>query len=414
LLVTAQPAVPVGFDPTDPDLCEVGIPHEHLLELRRTAPVWWVEQAPEARAAMPGTGYWAVTKHADVAAVSKNSTDFSSQENGAIIRFAPDMTRDQVEVQSVMLINQDPPEQTKIRQIISRGFTPRSISGLHDVLQERADAIVDDALAKGSGDFVSEVAAELPLQAIADLIGVPQEDRRKLFDWSNTMMSYDDPDFVDDPELAAAEILGYAMALAEQRKQDPRDDIITKLITANVDGHGQLTEDEFGYFFIMLVVAGNETTRNAISHGMNAFFSNPDQWELWKRERPETMVDEVIRWATPVTVFQRTALNDVMVGDQLVKKGERVGLYYASANHDEDVFENPDVFDITRNPNPHLSFGGHGAHYCIGANLARLEVEIMFNTIADRMPDIAKLGEARRLRHGWINGIKELPVRYTD
>ena len=411
--MTAQPAVPAGFDPTDPDLCEVGIPHEHLLELRRTAPVWWVEQAPESRAGFPGTGFWALSKHADVSAVSKNSKDFSSQENGAIIRFAPDMTRDQVEVQNVMLINQDPPEHTKIRQIISRGFTPRSITGMHDVLEERANAIVDDAIAKGSGDFVSEVAAELPLQAIADLMGVPQEDRRKLFDWSNTMMSYDDPDFVDSPDMAAAEILGYAMALAEQRKQDPRDDIITKLITADVDGHGQLNDDEFGYFVIMLAVAGNETTRNAITHGMNAFFSHPEQWELWKSERPETMVDEVIRWATPVTVFQRTALNDVMVGDQPVKKGERVGLYYASANHDEDVFTDPFTFDITRSPNPHLSFGGHGAHYCIGANLARLEVEIMFHTIADRMPDIEKLGDARRLRHGWINGIKELPVKYV-
>jgi cholest-4-en-3-one 26-monooxygenase len=411
--VTAQPAVPAGFDPTDPDLCEIGIPHEQLLELRRTAPVWWVEQAPESRAGFPGTGFWAISKHADVSAVSKNSKDFSSQENGAIIRFAPDMTRDQVEVQNVMLINQDPPEHTKIRQIISRGFTPRSITGMHDVLEERANAIVDDAIAKGSGDFVSEVAAELPLQAIADLMGVPQEDRRKLFDWSNTMMSYDDPDFIDSPDIAAAEILGYAMGLAERRKQDPRDDIITKLITADVDGHGQLTDDEFGYFVIMLAVAGNETTRNAITHGMNAFFSHPDQWELWKSERPETMVDEVIRWATPVTVFQRTALNDVMVGEQLVKKGERVGLYYASANHDEDVFTDPFTFDITRTPNPHLSFGGHGAHYCIGANLARLEVEIMFHTIADRMPDIEKLGDARRLRHGWINGIKELPVKYV-
>jgi cholest-4-en-3-one 26-monooxygenase len=163
----------------------------------------------------------------------------------------------------------------------------------------------------------------------------------------------------------------------------------------------------------MLAVAGNETTRNAITHGMNAFFQFPDQWELWKAERPATMVDEVIRWATPVTVFQRTALNDVMVGDVEVKKGERVGLYYASANHDEDVFTDPTTFDITRSPNPHLSFGGHGAHYCIGANLARLEVEIMFNTLADRLPDITQLGEAKRLRHGWINGIKELPVKYV-
>lgn len=412
-VTSAQPAVPTGFDPTDPDLNEAGIPHDELLELRKTAPVWWVEQPPEARAGMNGpSGFWAVTKHADVAAVSKNSKDFSSHENGAIIRFAPDMTRDQVEVQQVMLINQDPPEQTKIRQIISRGFTPRSIAAQHDILVQRANNIIDAVMAKGTGDFVDDVAAELPLQAIADLMGVPQEDRRKLFDWSNTMMSYDDPDFEGQPDEAAAEILMYAMGLAAERRENPRDDIITKLINADVDGHGQLNEDEFGYFVIMLAVAGNETTRNAITHGMNAFFDHPDQWELWKKERPSTMVDEVIRWATPVTVFQRTAINDVQVGDQLVKKGERVGLYYASGNHDEDVFEDPFTFDITRSPNPHLSFGGHGAHYCIGANLARLEVEIMFNVIADRIPDITKLGEPRRLRHGWINGIKELPVKY--
>ncbi|MEV7398217.1 cytochrome P450 [Aeromicrobium sp. NPDC092404] len=410
---SAAPAVPSGFDPTDPDLCQAGVPLDEFAELRRTAPVWWVDQPQESRAGMKGEGFWAISKHADVSAVSKDSKNFSSQENGAIIRFAPDMTRDQVELQGIMLINQDPPDHTKIRQIISRGFTPRSINAQHDVLVQRANNIVDEAIAKGSGDFVVEVASELPLQAIADLMGVPQEDRGKLFDWSNTMMSFDDPDFEGNPDEAAAEILVYAMGLAEERRKYPQDDIITKLITADVDGHGQLGEDEFGYFVIMLAVAGNETTRNAITHGMNAFFQHPDQWELWKAERPSTMVDEVIRWATPVTVFQRTAINDVMVGDVEVKKGERVGLYYASANHDEEVFTDPGTFDITRSPNPHLSFGGHGAHYCIGANLARLEVEIMFNTLADRLPDIKQLGEASRLRHGWINGIKELPVQYV-
>jgi cholest-4-en-3-one 26-monooxygenase len=163
----------------------------------------------------------------------------------------------------------------------------------------------------------------------------------------------------------------------------------------------------------MLAVAGNETTRNAITHGMNAFFDHPDQWELYKKERPKTATDEIIRWATPVTVFQRTALNDVVVGDQQVKKGERVGIFYASANHDEAVFENPNDFDIMRDPNPHLSFGGHGAHYCIGANLARLEVEVMFNVIADKMPDIQRTGDPVRLRHGWINGVKHVPVKYA-
>ncbi|WP_310963637.1 cytochrome P450 [Nocardioides terrisoli] len=410
--MTAQPNVPPDFDPTDPVLNEAGIPLQEFLELRRTAPVWWVEQKPEARAGFLDTGFWAVSKHADVAAVSKNSKDFSTNENGAIIRFAPQMTREQVEVQSVMLINQDPPDHTKLRQIVSRGFTPKAIGALHDTLVERAETIVDDAIARGDGDFVFEVAAELPLQAIADLLGVPQEDRRKLFDWSNQMLAYDDPDYNADPETAAAEILGYAMGLADERRQNPGDDIISKLITADVDGHGALTDDEFGFFVILLAVAGNETTRNAITHGMMAFFDHPDQWELYKKERPRSAVDEIIRWATPVTVFQRTALNDVEVGGQLVRKGQRVGIFYASGNHDADVFDDPDSFDIMRDPNPHLSFGGHGAHYCIGANLARLEVEIMFNAIADKMPDIRRTGDPRRLRHAWINGIKELPVSY--
>ncbi len=410
--MTAAPVLPAAFDPTDPVLNEGAIPLQEFLEIRRTSPVFWVEQEPEARAGFLDTGFWAITKHADILAVSKNSKEFSANENGVIIRFGPDMTREQVELQGVMLVNQDPPDHTKLRQTISRGFTPRAINALHEVLIERANKIVDDALAKGEGDFVFEVAAELPLQAIAELLGVPQEDRRKLFDWSNQMLAYDDPEYNADPALAAAEILGYSMALAEQRKADPQDDIITKLVTAGEDGEG-LTDDEFGFFVILLAVAGNETTRNAITHGMHAFFQNPDQWELWKNERPGTMIDEVIRWATPVTVFQRTALNDVEINGQLVKKGERVALFYASGNHDEDVFTNPNTFDIKRDPNPHLAFGGHGAHYCIGANLARLEVEVMFNVIADRMPNISQAGEPRRLRHAWINGIKELPVRYS-
>jgi cholest-4-en-3-one 26-monooxygenase len=411
--VTAAPALPPGFDPTDPDLCQERVPLQEFLELRKTAPVYWIEQAPEARAGFLDTGFWAISKHADISAVSKNSKEFSANENGVIIRFAPDMTREQIELQRVMLVNQDPPDHTKHRAIISRGFTPRAIGALHEVLVQRANTIVDDALARREGDFVFEVAAELPLQAIADLLGVPMEDRRKLFDWSNQMLAYDDPEYDAQPDVAAAEILGYAMGLADERRKNPKDDIISKLVTANVDGHGELTEDEFGYFVILLAVAGNETTRNAITHGMNAFFENPDQWELWKKERPTTMVDEVIRWATPVTVFQRTALNDIEIGGQQIKRGDRVGLYYASGNHDEDVFTNADKFDITRDPNPHLAFGGHGAHYCIGANLARLEVQVMFNVIADRMPDITKAGEPRRLRHAWINGIKELPVKYA-
>ncbi len=411
--MTVAPAVPAGFDPTDPGLNQERIPLAEFMELRKTAPVFWVEQGPEACAGFNDGGFWAISKHADIAAVSKDSKNFSTAENGAIIRFAPTMQREDVEMQGVMLINKDAPDHTKMRQIISRGFTPRAINALHDILQERADKIVEDALAKGTGDFVEDVAAELPLQAIADLMGVPQEDRAKLFDWSNQMLSYDDPDVEGDETVAAAEILGYAMMLADQRRNDPKDDIITKLISPHDDGYGTLTDDEFGFFVILLAVAGNETTRNAITHGMMAFFDNPEQWELWKNKRPSTMVDEVIRWATPVTSFQRTALADVTIGGQEIKKGQRVGIFYASGNHDEDVFENSLTFDIARQHNPHLAFGGHGAHYCIGANLARLEVEIMFNTIADKMPDLQPNGEATRLRSAWINGIKTLPVKYA-
>ena len=342
--MTTSDLLPQGFDPTDPDVLWESMPHEQFQELRLNAPVHWIEQPEEARGGMSeesGTGYWAISKHAEVSAVSKDSKNFSTWENGAIIRFQPGMLREQVELQRVMMINQDPPEHTKTRQIISRGFTPRSIAQLEEIM-ERAGPTGSSPRpsSAGQGNFVEEVAAELPLQAIADLLGVPQEDRRKLFDWSNQMLANEDPDYKGEPDVAAAEILGYAMGMAADRQANPRDDLITKLITADKDGH-KLNDDEFGYFVIILTVAGNETTRNAITHGMNAFLDNPDQWKLWVEERPETMVDEVIRWGTPVNVFQRTALNDVQVGDVLVKKGQRVGLFYGSANYDADVFDRP-------------------------------------------------------------------------
>jgi len=413
----SQAAQTTAVDPTDPDVMRERLPHDELLTLRRTAPVSFVEQTPEARAGFPDhRGYWAVSKHADVAAISKDQANFSTNLDGVIIRFGPDMDREGVENTKFLLINHDAPDHTKLRQIISRAFTPRAIAALHDDLQHRSREIVAEAVAKGEGNFVEDVAAELPLQAIAGLLGVPQEDRGKLFDWSNQMMSYDDPEVEGDEAVAFMEILGYSMALADERRKNPQDDIITKLVTAEIDASGEqgrgLTDDEFGFFMVLLAVAGNETTRNAISHGMNAFFEHPDQWELYKATRAATAADEMIRWATPVTVFQRTAINDVEVGGVQVAKGERVGLFYASANYDEDVFTDPFRFDITRDPNPHQAFGGHGAHYCIGANLARLEVNLIFDALADLAPGIRQLGEPRRLRHGWINGVKDLQVAY--
>ena len=405
----AEPRMAPGFDLTDPDLYAHRVPHEEFAALRRAAPVRWNPQPSDM--GFNDDGFWAVTRHNDVVAISRDSDTFSSYENGAIVRFPSGNTRDQVELQRVIMLNTDPPHHTKIRGIVSRGFTPRAINDLREVLTERAVKIVAAALEHGTGDFVTDVACELPLQAIAELIGVPQEDRHKLFTWSNDMVGYDDPDYNADGQTAAAEVLGYSMLMAEDRRACPRDDIVTKLVHAQLDGE-ELTSDEFGFFVILLAVAGNETTRNAISHGMLAFLDNPDQWEQFKATRPQTAVDEIVRWATPVTVFQRTATKDTELGGQQIRKGQRVGMFYRSANFDEEVFEHPEQFNVLRSPNPHVGFGGTGAHYCLGANLARLEIDLMFNAIADAMPDISKAGDPQRLRSGWLNGVKRLPVSY--
>ncbi len=406
----ATPNIPPGFDFTDPDLCQQRVPAEELAELRRVAPVWWSQQ-PRGSGGFDDDGFWIVTRHADVQYVSRHSDIYSSEAKSALIRYPQPVTEDTLALQRLILLNLDPPHHTKLRGIVSRGFTPRAINALREALTERAASIVRAAVEEGTGDFVTDVACELPLQAIAELIGIPQEDRKKIFDWSNQMVGSEDPEYQTDSMTAGAELIGYSLQLAEQRKQCPADDIVTKLVTAEVDGD-TLSNDEFGYFMILLSVAGNETTRNAISHGMLAFLDHPEQWEVYKEQRPKTAVEEIVRWATPVTVFQRTALADTVLGGQEIKAGQRVAIFYRSANFDEEVFSHPQRFDILRDPNPHLGFGGTGTHYCLGANLAKLEIELIFNAIADAMPGIRKAGDAERLRSGWLNGIKRLPVAY--
>ena len=406
--------LPPGYDFTDPDVLLNGIPVTEFAELRKTSPVWWNEQSSSI---FDDGGYWVISRHEDIKSISRNGDLWSTNAKGAVMRLPDGVTSDQLDLTKALLINHDAPEHTRLRRIVSRLFTPRSVAGLEAKLAESARTIVAAAAQKDSGNFVEDIAMGLPLQAIADLIGVPEADRDQLFHWTNCIMNTDDPDFDSDPTTANAELMAYAYNMAEERRRHPADDIVTRLVQADARGEdGQpgepLGDVEFAFFVILLAVAGNETTRNAMTHGMNAFFEHPEQWELFKRERPATAIDEIVRWATPVHCFQRTALADVELGGVTIKAGQRAGLVYSSANYDDTVFDRPFEFDIMRNPNPHLAFGGNGAHFCIGANLARMELKLIFGELADQLPDIAKLGEPQRLRSGWINGVKDLQVSY--
>jgi cholest-4-en-3-one 26-monooxygenase len=408
----APPIISADFDFLDPDVNLVGLPVAELAHLRESEPIHWVD-VPDGCGGFEDNGYWLLTKHTDVKEVSRRSDIFSSWQNGAIPTWPKEMTRENVELQRNVMLNMDAPHHTRLRKIISRGFTPRAIGRLEDELAQRAQNIAQTAAAAGSGDFVEQVSCELPLQAIAGLLGVPQEDRDKLFRWSNEMTGGEDPEYADvDPAQSSMELIMYAMAMADERGKNPTDDIVTTLIQADIDGE-KLSDDEFGFFVIMLAVAGNETTRNSITHGMIAFANNPDQWELYKKERPSTAADEIVRWATPVTAFQRTANEDTELGGVQIKKGQRLVMSYRSANFDDEVFDDPYSFNILRDPNPHVGFGGTGAHYCIGANLARMTINLIFNAVADHMPDLKPISTPERLRSGWLNGIKHWRVDYT-
>jgi cholest-4-en-3-one 26-monooxygenase len=358
--------------------------------------------------------FWALTRHDDITMVSRQWQSFSAADGVTMMRDRPDMEM------ARMMIEMDPPEHTRVRGLVNRGFTPRAIKLLADHYIEVTKRLVAEAIeeckSNGEIDFVTKVAAELPLIAIAEMLGIPVEDRHRVFDWSNRMIASSDPDYsggMEDAAEAAAEIYVYAQSLASDRRENPQDDIISILVSAE-DGDA-LDEHEFNIFVLLLAVAGNETTRNAISHGVIAMIEHPDQWQLL-RSRPELVdsaVEEICRWATPVNAFRRTAQSDVTLHGTEIKAGDNVVMYYVAANHDPEVFTDPHVFDITRSPNPHLTFGGGGPHFCLGANLARLEMRALFAELADKCETIELTGEIKRLRSSFINGVKTLPVRLT-
>jgi cholest-4-en-3-one 26-monooxygenase len=395
-------------DLLDPNVFMEGRHHEMFKVLRREDPVF-LHPDPE------GGPFWCVTKHADLITVNRDGVQFSSAAHGINIR-------DVDEAQSMvadMMLYMDPPRHTRYRLLVNKGFTPRMIGLIEEHLKAKATAIVDNVIEAGKADFVVDIASELPLQAIAELMGVPQEDRRKLFEWSNKMIGADDPEYQDENNTsmeAAAEMYLYANLLAANRRADPQDDIITKLLNSEIEGD-KLTELEFDLFFLLLAVAGNETTRNATAHGMRALMDNPDQMKKLvadpSEERINRAVEEILRWATPVLYFRRTAKDDFELNGKLIKAGDKVAMWHISANRDEEVFEDPFVFDIDRWPNEHIAFGGGGPHFCLGANLARMELRLIFREIITRLPDMHLDGQVEMLRSNFIGGIKHMPVAWT-
>jgi cholest-4-en-3-one 26-monooxygenase len=392
----------------DPGNFVPSVPHEMFDVLRREAPVWF----------HPGTdqieGFWCIVKYADITDLSRDYHHYSSARGGITLHDAPE---EDLEMQRQMMLIMDPPQHTKLRLLVNKGFTPRMVGRLEEHIRDVTKTIVDDVASRGECDFVVDVAAELPLQVIAEMMGVPQEDRYKVFDWSNRMIGSEDPEYSvsrEDAIGAATEMFMYSTQLAAEKRAHPGDDIISALLQAEVDGN-RLSDTEFNLFFQLLAVAGNETTRNLISHGMLALVEHPEQREKLMADRSllPGAVDEMLRCASPVMYMRRTAQSDMELRGAHIKEGDKLALWYISANRDEDVFDAPHRFDITRSPNEYVAFGGGGPHFCLGANLAKLEIRAMFEELLERLPDLELAGDVARLRSNFINGIKHMPVKFT-
>jgi cholest-4-en-3-one 26-monooxygenase len=397
----------IDVDLSNPDTFVAGIPHEALATLRREAPVY------RHPGGMTGDDFWAVTRYEDVSRINKDNILFSSHRRTALIM---DADPDTLAQQQLMMLNMDPPMHTRYRLLVNKGFTPRMVGQLEEKARLQANRILDQVIERGECDFVTDIAAELPLQIICELLGVPQEDRHQIFDWSNRLIGSEDPEYEGSVETAfeaSAELYTYFNRLAGERRVDPRADLVSVLNVAEIEGD-TLSELELDLFFLLLSVAGNETTRNLIAHGMLALMEHPEQRAklLANPDLLPSAVEEMLRWGTPVMQFRRTATRETTIGDQAIAEGEKVVIYYISANRDETVFEDPYTFDITRHPNEHVAFGGGGPHFCLGANLARLEIRVMFEEVLRRMPEMEMTGPAQRLRSNFINGIKHLPVSF--
>ena len=386
--------------------------------LRRERPISYHEEPePPPGVGIPrGPGYWAVTRHADILEVSRNPEIYCSGRGSNI----GDLPQAFAEFFGSM-INMDDPRHARLRRIVSRGFTPRVIQRVEADVRRAAAAIVDSVAEKGSCDFVTEIAAALPLKIICDMAGIPESQYKFVFDRTNVILGAGDPEYTPDitqivPQLlqAGAELAQLAYDLRRHRLAHPGEDLVSALVNAEVEGES-LTEQELGSFFVLLVVAGNETTRNAISHGMKALCDHPEQRAIWAADFEgvaPTAVEEIVRWATPVIHFRRTATRDAELRGQRIREGQKVVLWYCSGNRDEAVFDKPFRFDVRREPNEHVGFGGPGPHFCLGAHLARREITVMFREILQRLPDLQVVGEPDRLASFFIHGIKHMRCEF--
>ncbi len=384
---------------------EEGAPHDQFDWLRREDPVHW---HPE-----PGdTGFWAITRHADVRTISHDWETFSS-ELGAT--FIPTQDEEALASLRLSILNMDPPGHNRARRLVSKAFTPRMIGKLVEEIERRAEVVIDNVIDDGGCEFVEDIAAQVPVQMICEMIGLEKDQWSRMFEISNDLIgSREDPDYAEvEAEAASGEIYALCDAVAEDRRKNPRDDLMTALVEAELDGE-RLDNTELNLFFITLVVAGNETTRNLINHSLLALVEHPDQAQRL-REDPglwDTAVDEMLRWGSSIHNFRRTATVDTTLHGVDIAAGDKVVMYYASANRDEDVFENPHTFDVGRTPNDHVTFGGGGVHYCLGASLARAEIAATMRQVVERLPDIELTGPPERLRSDFVNGIKRMPVSW--
>jgi cholest-4-en-3-one 26-monooxygenase len=404
-MTTESPALLADLN--DPDVFVAGVPHETFSYWRRTDPVHLTKH-PE------GHSYWSVTSYDEVVQASRDAALFSSERGGV---FMFEMEAEMLAQQNMLMLMMDPPRHTRYRLLVSRAFTPRNIRAIEEYIDRTVTEIVDNVIERGECDFVTDLAAELPLQVIAEMMGVPHEDRKLIFDWSNKMVGNEDPEFAieeGDAETAMAELFAYSHALVEERRSNPREDIITALTQAELEGD-VLSELEIDLFFLLLSVAGNETTRNLTANGMHALFQHPDQLRML-RDDPSLMgaaTEEMLRYCAPVMYFRRTATADLVLGGKEIKTGDPVVIWYIAANRDEAHFDNPQEFRIGRTPNEHIAFGGRGPHFCLGANLARSEINKIFVQALTRLDNLELAGDVSRLRSNFINGIKHMPISFT-